>query len=91
MVFTSDRVRNEIDLRLRLSKRTSHLKTDGSESLRASISSIWGPKALEDLVTIDEELILEGERSVTHFHHLHRLCKHSCRTTPSAPTQYGID
>jgi hypothetical protein len=49
------------------SKKTVHLKTDGSGSLRAALTSIWGPKSGEGLVEVDFEVELppsaEGEAS----------------------------
>ncbi len=38
------------------SKRTILLATDGRGSLRTSVSSVWGPKALDGVLDVDLEL-----------------------------------
>ena len=45
-------------------KKTVQLRTDGTPSTRASVSAIWGPKALEHLVELDLEFNVEAEAAV---------------------------
>ncbi|KAI9060339.1 DNA mismatch repair protein MutL [Trametes sanguinea] len=52
--------------------KTVQLRTDGVPSIRASVSAIWGPKALETLVDLDLAFNVEVEASV-----LRRLGKDS--------------
>ncbi|OSC98349.1 DNA mismatch repair protein MutL [Trametes coccinea BRFM310] len=52
--------------------KTVQLRTDGVPSVRASVSAIWGPKALESLVELDLTFNVEIETSV-----LRRLGKDS--------------
>lgn len=40
------------------------MRTDGSPSTRASISALWGPKTLENLVDLDITFNVETERAV---------------------------
>ncbi|KAG8949841.1 hypothetical protein FRC03_000214 [Tulasnella sp. 419] len=40
-------------------RRSIQLRTDGTKSLRAGVSSLWGPKTLENLVPL--ELVMEVE------------------------------
>ena len=44
-------------------KKTVHLKTDGNPGLKASISSLWSPKELVNLVPVDLELEVEMDKS----------------------------
>ncbi|KAI0692134.1 hypothetical protein C8T65DRAFT_745273 [Cerioporus squamosus] len=45
-------------------KKTVQLRTDGTPSTRASVSAIWGPKALENLVELDLSFVVEVEAAV---------------------------
>ncbi|KAI8992702.1 hypothetical protein BD414DRAFT_481942 [Trametes punicea] len=45
-------------------KKTVQLRTDGVPSTRASVSAIWGPKALETLVDLDLVFNVEVESAV---------------------------
>lgn len=40
------------------------MRTDGTPSTRASISTLWGPKTLENLVDLDIIFNVETERAV---------------------------
>lgn len=46
-----------------ISARSVQLRTDGSSSLKASITHIWGPKALDNLVPLDLAFEIETERA----------------------------
>ena len=45
-------------------KKTVQLRTDGSPSCRASVSALWGPKSLEQMVDLDLNFQVETEKSV---------------------------
>ncbi|KAI0338661.1 DNA mismatch repair protein MutL [Trametopsis cervina] len=45
-------------------KKAVQLRTDGSSSIRASVSSLWGSKTSENLVDLDISFDVETERSV---------------------------
>ncbi|KZT67843.1 DNA mismatch repair protein MutL [Daedalea quercina L-15889] len=45
-------------------KKSVQIRTDGVPSTRASISALWGPKALENLVDLDIVFTVETERAV---------------------------
>ncbi|CDO74646.1 hypothetical protein BN946_scf184944.g5 [Trametes cinnabarina] len=45
-------------------KKIVQLRTDGVPSVRASVSAIWGPKALESLVDLDLSFTVEVEAAV---------------------------
>ncbi|KAH9942865.1 DNA mismatch repair protein MutL [Amylocystis lapponica] len=45
-------------------KKTEQLRTDGMPSTRASVSALWGPKMLEQLVDLDLHFTVEVERAV---------------------------
>lgn len=45
-------------------KKSVQIRTDGVPSTRASISALWGPKALENLVDLDIMFTVETERAV---------------------------
>ncbi|RPD53292.1 DNA mismatch repair protein MutL [Lentinus tigrinus ALCF2SS1-7] len=45
-------------------KKTVQLRTDGTPSTRASVSAIWGPKVLENLVELDLTFVVEVEAAV---------------------------
>ncbi|THH15413.1 hypothetical protein EW146_g5056 [Bondarzewia mesenterica] len=45
-------------------RKTVQLRTDGSTSLRSAVSSLWGPKFLENIVDLDIEFDVETEKSV---------------------------
>lgn len=45
-------------------KKTVPLRTDGTPSIRASVSALWGPKTLEHLDTLDLCFKVETEKSV---------------------------
>ncbi|TFK88963.1 DNA mismatch repair protein MutL [Polyporus arcularius HHB13444] len=45
-------------------KKTVQLRTDGTPSTRASVSAVWGPKALENLVELDLCFVVEVEAAV---------------------------
>ncbi|KAI0798252.1 hypothetical protein C8Q75DRAFT_845669 [Abortiporus biennis] len=45
-------------------KKNVQLRTDGSPSTRASVSSLWGPKALENIIDLDLSFEVETEKSV---------------------------
>lgn len=40
------------------------MRTDGTPSTRASISALWGPKTLENLIDLDIIFNVETERAV---------------------------
>ena len=40
------------------------LHTDGTPATRASVSAIWGPKALENLIELDLKFTVEVEAAV---------------------------
>ncbi|KAH8093085.1 DNA mismatch repair protein MutL [Cristinia sonorae] len=45
-------------------KKTVLLRTDGSPSSRSSVSSLWGPKALENVVDLDLQFEVETEKAM---------------------------
>ncbi|KAI0092222.1 hypothetical protein BDY19DRAFT_884632 [Irpex rosettiformis] len=45
-------------------KKSVQLRTDGSPSIRSSVSSLWGPKTLDNLVELDLSFKVETEKSV---------------------------
>ncbi|TFY55610.1 hypothetical protein EVG20_g9258, partial [Dentipellis fragilis] len=45
-------------------RKTVQLQTDGSTSLRSSVTSLWGPKSLENIVELDLEFDVETEKTV---------------------------
>ncbi|PCH42834.1 DNA mismatch repair protein MutL [Wolfiporia cocos MD-104 SS10] len=45
-------------------KKTIHIRTDGTRSLRSSVSALWGPRALEHLVELDLCFRVETEKAV---------------------------
>ncbi|KAI0776511.1 hypothetical protein BD413DRAFT_602116 [Trametes elegans] len=45
-------------------KKTTQLRTEGAPSTRASVSAIWGPKALDNLVDLDLSFPVEVETAV---------------------------
>ncbi len=45
-------------------RKTPQIKTDGSPSIRASVSSLWGPKTLESIVPLNLDFEVETEKSV---------------------------
>ncbi|KAI0067480.1 DNA mismatch repair protein MutL [Artomyces pyxidatus] len=45
-------------------KKSVQLRTDGSDSLRAAVSALWGPKMLENIVELNLDFDVETERSV---------------------------
>ncbi|EPQ53006.1 DNA mismatch repair protein MutL [Gloeophyllum trabeum ATCC 11539] len=45
-------------------RKTVQLRTDGTPSTRASISSLWGPRSLENLVDLDLCFQVQTEKSV---------------------------
>ncbi|EMD32702.1 hypothetical protein CERSUDRAFT_161174 [Gelatoporia subvermispora B] len=45
-------------------RRTVQLRTDGQASTRASVSTLWGPRALENLVDLDVRFRVLPERAV---------------------------
>ncbi|CCM04153.1 uncharacterized protein FIBRA_06315 [Fibroporia radiculosa] len=45
-------------------KKSVQMRTDGAPSMRASVSALWGPKALEHLVELDFNFDVETERAV---------------------------
>lgn len=45
-------------------KKSVQLRTDGTPTIRASVSAIWGPKALDNLVELDLQFVVETEASV---------------------------
>ncbi|TDL18204.1 DNA mismatch repair protein MutL [Rickenella mellea] len=44
-------------------KKTLQIRTDGTATVRASISSLWGPKQLENLVELDLHLDVSPEKT----------------------------
>ncbi|KAG8948328.1 hypothetical protein FRC04_009824 [Tulasnella sp. 424] len=44
-------------------KKTSALQTDGSRSLKSSVSSLWGPKQVENLVPLDLRCVVQTEKA----------------------------
>ncbi len=57
-------VNTDIDVRRDDRKKTVQLRTDGTPSTRASVSAIWGPKALENLVELEVRFAVEVEAAV---------------------------
>ncbi|KAI0764133.1 DNA mismatch repair protein MutL [Irpex lacteus] len=45
-------------------KKSVQLRTDGSSSVRASVSALWGPKTLENLVELDLSFDVETEKAI---------------------------
>ncbi|KAH7925989.1 DNA mismatch repair protein MutL [Leucogyrophana mollusca] len=45
-------------------RKAIQLRTDGSTSTRASVTSLWGPKALENIVDLDLSFEVETEKAV---------------------------
>jgi len=45
-------------------KKSVQMRTEGTPSTRASVSALWGPKALENLVELDIRFQVETERAV---------------------------
>ena len=46
------------------------LRTDGTPSIRSSVTSLWGPKAVDHLVDLDVSFVVRPERKlryVTHY------------------------
>ncbi|KIO28268.1 hypothetical protein M407DRAFT_72044 [Tulasnella calospora MUT 4182] len=43
--------------------KTSALQTDGSRSLKSSVSSLWGPKQVENLVPLDLRCIVRTDKA----------------------------
>ena len=46
------------------SRKIIQFKTDGSPSVRASVISIWGPKALENIVDLSLSFDVETDKSI---------------------------
>src|SRR5436853_951068 len=46
-----------------LRAKTTQIQTLGSPSCRASVTSLWGPKALENIVDMDVTFEVERERT----------------------------
>lgn len=46
------------------SRKTVALRTDGSLSLKSAVSSLWGPKSLDNVVDLDLHFEVETEKSV---------------------------
>ena len=44
------------------SNRSVQIQTDGTPSLKAAVSTLWGPKSLENAVPLDLHLEVEVER-----------------------------
>ncbi|KAG8881023.1 hypothetical protein FRB98_004589 [Tulasnella sp. 332] len=44
-------------------KRTIQFRTDGSPSIRSSVSALWGPKQLDTLVQLDLKLNVQREKA----------------------------
>ena len=40
------------------------MQTDGSKSLKAAVTALWGPKALEKVVPLDLNFNVEAEKAV---------------------------
>lgn len=59
----------------RNSRKTVSLRTDGTPSLKASVSALWGPKALDDIVELNLSFEVETEKAV-----LRRLAAHDVAT-----------
>ena len=57
------------------SRKTVSLRTDGTPSLKASVSALWGPKALDNIVGLDLGFEVETEKAV-----LRRLAAHDIAT-----------
>jgi DNA mismatch repair protein PMS2 len=57
------------------SRKTVSLRTDGTPSLKASVSALWGPKALDSIVELDLDFEVETEKAV-----LRRLAAHDLAT-----------
>lgn len=57
------------------SRKTIALRTDGVPSLKASVSTLWGPKALNDIVELNLDFEVETEKAV-----LRRLAAHDITT-----------
>lgn len=45
-------------------RKTTQMQTNGTPSLKASISSLWGPKQLESLLELDLRLGVTPEKAV---------------------------
>ncbi|EAU83597.2 DNA mismatch repair protein [Coprinopsis cinerea okayama7 len=45
-------------------QKSVQLQTQGTPSLRASVTALWGPKAMENLVELDVSFSIETEKSV---------------------------
>ncbi|KIJ49650.1 hypothetical protein M422DRAFT_160918, partial [Sphaerobolus stellatus SS14] len=43
--------------------RSVQIRTDGKGSIKSSVTSLWGPKALDNLVPLDLELDIDTERA----------------------------
>ena len=57
------------------SRKTVALRTDGTPSLKASVSALWGPKALDGIVELNLNFEVETEKAV-----LRRLAAHNVTT-----------
>ena len=57
------------------SRKSVSLRTDGTPSLKASVSTLWGPKALDDIVELELDFEVETEKAV-----LRRLAAHDLTT-----------
>ncbi|KAG8891888.1 hypothetical protein FRC01_014464, partial [Tulasnella sp. 417] len=44
-------------------KKTSVLQTDGSRSLKSSVSSLWGPKQVESLIPLDLRCVVQTDKA----------------------------
>lgn len=45
-------------------RRKTQLQTKGSTSIQSAVTSLWGPKAMENIVPLDITFDIEPERSV---------------------------
>ncbi|KII84936.1 hypothetical protein PLICRDRAFT_117370 [Plicaturopsis crispa FD-325 SS-3] len=45
-------------------RKTVQLKTDGSTSINASVTALWGPKSLENVVDLDLQFLVDMDRTV---------------------------
>lgn len=55
------------------SRKTTQLKTDGSPSIKASVTALWGSKALDNIVDLDISFDVQTEKTV-----LRRLDQERC-------------
>lgn len=55
---------SSLDVTFSYRRKSGAIRTDGSPSIRASVSALWGPKVLENVVDLDFTFEVETDKSV---------------------------